>query len=449
MSPYEPPMPPVFALVDCNNFYASCERLFNPRLIGQPIIVLSNNDGCVIARSNEAKAAGIAMGQPFHECAGLIHRHQIAVFSANFGLYGDLSHRVMQTLERFTSAMEVYSIDEAFLTLPVQPGEDPTPLAHRIRQTIRRETGLPVSVGIGPTRVLAKLANEIAKHTPALNGVANLIPLSDRNDCLARTPVEEIWGIGSRLTRRLAAIGIRTAADLRDADPSRIQTVLTVQGTRIVHELRGRACIHLEDLAAPRKTLTCSRSFGRPVTGLDELREAVVAYVSRAAEKLRAQHSLAEALQICIRTNPFRPTDPQYSATATLRLPVPSDHTPTLAAVAGRAVATIYRSGYVYHKASVLLFGLCEREHRPLDLFASASATDVIRQTRLMTALDSLNATFGRHTVQVASAGLEKPWKMRQNHRSPSFTTRWTELPVVSAGCERPKKKEEMPCTPV
>jgi DNA polymerase V len=440
-------MPPIFALVDCNNFYASCERLFNPRLIGRPIIVLSNNDGCVIARSNEAKAAGIAMGQPFHECASLIRRHQIAVFSANFGLYGDLSHRVMQTLERFTPTVEVYSIDEAFLILPAQSGEDPVPLAHRIRQTIRRETGIPVSIGIGPTRVLAKLANKIAKRTPALDGVSDLTPLPHRNDCLTRTAVEEIWGIGSHLTRRLAAIGIRTAADLRDADPARIQTVLTVQGTRIVHELRGRACIDLDDLSVPRKSLTCSRSFGRPVTGLDELREAVVAYVSRAAEKLRAQHSLAEVVQVYIRTNPFQPSAPQYGAAATLRLPEPSDHTPTLAAVAGRAVATIYRPGYVYHKAAVLFFGLCPRDHRPRDLFASHSAADEIRQTRLMTALDSLNAAFGRHTVQLASAGLEQPWKMRQNHRSLSFTTRWTELPVVIAGWERPKKK--MLCAPV
>jgi len=426
-------MPPRFALVDCNNFYASCERLFAPRLIGRPIIVLSNNDGCVIARSNEAKTVGIGMGQPFHECADLIRRHDIAVFSANFTLYGDLSHRVMQTLERFSPFIEVYSIDEAFLRLPDAIGPDPLPFARRLRQTVRRETGIPVSVGLGPTRLLAKLANDLAKRTPEREGVADLTPPELRAATLVRTPTADLWGIGERLARRLAAAGIRTAAELRDADPDRIRKMFSIQEARIVHELRGRPCIAVDDLSAPRQTLACSRSFGASVTTPDAIREAVVAYVSRAAEKLRGQRSLAGALQVHIRTQPFRAADPQYQAAASVRLPIPTDHTPTLAAAAGRAALLIFRPGYRYHKAGVLLYDLSPRDRRDTDLFTPLTPATDPRQAGLMQALDRLNRDFGRHTVRVASAGWNQPWSMRQQYRSPAFTTRWADLPVVRA----------------
>ena len=280
-------MPPLFALADCNNFYASCERVFNPKLAGRPAIVLSNNDGCVVARSNEAKALGIAMGVPAFQIRHLIRKHDVQVFSSNYALYGDLSQRVMETLQQFSPEVEVYSIDEAFLNLSGFTNINLTDYGRRIRATVKQWTGIPVSVGIAETKTLAKIANHVAKRTEGTDGVFDFTAWPDRDSVLARVLVEEVWGIGPNYARLLTQHGITTALGLRDADDHWIQKQMGVVGLRTVHELRGISCLPLEQCPPPKQGITCSRSFGRPVTTLAEMREAVAAYTARAAEKLR------------------------------------------------------------------------------------------------------------------------------------------------------------------
>lgn len=296
---------PVFALVDCNNFYASCERVFNPRLIGRPVVVLSNNDGCVVARSNEAKALGIGMGVPEFKVRELIQRHDVAVLSSNYALYGDLSRRVMDTLRGLASQVEIYSIDEAFLDVSGFGGR--LEHARQMRQTVRQWTGIPVSVGIGPSKVLAKVANKLAKKTPGAEGVYDLCDEAARREALERFPVADVWGIGPAHAKLLLGHGCETAADLRDADERWIKKRLGVVGVRMVHELRGISCLPLERCPPAKKNIACTRSFGRYVETLAEMREAVASYAARAAVKLRRQGSCAGLLTVFLMTNNFRP----------------------------------------------------------------------------------------------------------------------------------------------
>jgi DNA polymerase V len=305
-------MPPIFALVDCNNFYASCERVFNPGLKGQPLVVLSNNDGCVVARSNEAKALGIGMGVPEFQIRPVLRAHQVQVFSSNYTLYGDMSQRVMETLEPFSPDLEIYSIDEAFLSLSGFASRNLTEYGRTIRNTVKRWTGIPVSVGIAETKTLAKIANRVAKRTPDIGGVFDLLACPDRDALLGRIAVEDVWGIGPNHARRLKQHGITTALQLRGADDQWIRKHLGIVGLRLVMELRGVSCLDLEQCPSPKQSLTCSRAFGTLISTLAEMEEAVSVYTSRVAEKLRRERLAATVLTVCLSTNEYK-EGPQYS----------------------------------------------------------------------------------------------------------------------------------------
>lgn len=311
--------PPVFALVDCNNFYASCERVFNPRLNGKPVIVLSNNDGCVVARSNEAKALGIGMGVPEFMVRETIRTHRVQVFSSNYALYGDMSQRVMETLQQFCPDLEIYSIDEAFLSLSGFRSRNFAEYAATIRSTVKRWTGLPVSIGIAESKTLAKIAGDIAKKTPS--GVFDLLTYPNRETLLSQTATHDVWGIGKAHSQFLHGHGIKTALQLRQADDQFIKTHMGIVGMRLVNELRGLSCLQLEQCPPPKKDITCARSFGRAITQLPEMEQAVSSYVTRAAEKLRAQQLAVTNLTVFLHTNQFK-DDPQYSNSLTMKLPV-------------------------------------------------------------------------------------------------------------------------------
>lgn len=419
---------PMVALVDCNNFYVSCERVFNPALAGRPVVVLSNNDGCVIARSNEAKALGIAMGAPFFQNRALFGRNGVRFFSSNYALYGDMSGRVMATLGQFTPDLEVYSIDEAFLSL--DGFGDLTRYALGIRAAVGRHTGIPVSIGIAPTKTLAKAANKIAKTDASLQGVLDLSAVRDPDSLLEGVAAGDVWGVGPRYAALLRRRGITTARALKYAADGLIRKHMTIAGLRTVRELRGEPCIGLEQAPPPKKAIGSSRSFGSPVERLDELLESVSDYVSRAAEKLRAQGCAAAAVQVYLTTNRFA-DEPQYANWRSRTLPAPTAYTPELIACAQACLRAMYRRGYRYKKTGILLAGLVPARGRQLGLFAGRR--DHARETALMEALDGLNRRYGRNTVQFAASGVDRRWRMLQSYRSPCFTTRWSELPAVKA----------------
>jgi DNA polymerase V len=426
-------MKKMFALIDCNNFYVSCERVFNPSLEKRPVVVLSNNDGCIIARSNEAKLLGIKMGTPFFKCRSLIEEHNVKVFSSNYALYGDLSQRVMSTLQHFTPALEIYSIDEAFLSLEGFRRERLAEYAQLIQKRVKQWTGMPVSVGIGPTKVLAKVANKLAKNYHRHNGILVITDHRKIDTMLASIDVGEVWGIGRRYAAFLKKHAVKTARDLKYAPDGWVKQNLTVVGLRLVWELRGIPCIPLEEVPPPKKGIGSSRSFGRPVKNLPDLSEALSDYVSRAAEKLRAQKSVASFIHVHLSTNGFK-DDPQYANTATLKLPVPTAYTPQLVYFARKALKSIYRTGYRYQRVGVFMNCILYRDRIQGNLFLTGSI-DKHRelQRELMNTVDCINKRWGGNTVQCAAAGVEKSWKMRQRVKSPNYTTRWEELPAVKA----------------
>ena len=421
-------MPPIFALVDCNNFYASCERVFNPGLQGKPVVVLSNNDGCVVARSNEAKALGIGMGVPEFQIRPLLRAHRVQVFSSNYTLYGDMSQRVMETLEQFCPDLEVYSIDEAFLSLLGFERHDLTEYGRQIRRTVKQWTGIPVSVGIAETKTLAKIANRIAKRTPDLGGVFYLLACSDQDALLSRVAVEDVWGIGQNHARVLKQHGITTALQLRGVDDQWIRKRMGIVGLRLVMELRGVSCLNLEQCPAPKQSLTCSRAFGTLISTLAEMEEAVSTYTSRVAEKLRRERLTASMLAVCLTTNTFK-EGPQYSNALTLPLPVATDSTASLIRYALRGIRAIYRDGYLYKKAGVMLTGLALASQTQVDLFDDQ---DRGKSKRLMSALDAVNDRWGAGTLHYASSGITKAWKTQFHRRSPAYTTDWNALPIVT-----------------
>jgi len=422
----------LFALIDCNNFYVSCERVFNPQYQGKAVVVLSNNDGCIIARSNEAKALGIAMGTPFFKCKDIINRYRVEVLSSNYALYGDMSRRVMNTLQQFTPSLEVYSIDEAFLSLTGAHDTSFSDYARTIKMTVRQWTGIPVSVGIGPTKVLAKIANKLAKRVETYGGIFDLTACKDIDVLLESLTVHELWGIGRQYASLLSRHGILTARQLKYADDGWIRKHLTVTGLRILWELRGISCIPLEEAPPPKKGIGSSRSFGRPVEALDELSEAVSSYISRAAEKLRAQCSLASVLHVYLGTNRFRQM-PQYSNGITLTLSVPTSFTPHLIRYAKEGLKKIYKKGFQYQKAGVFLSGIVPQDQVQLGLFTRDRLTAGYKRA-LMDSIDGINRKWGKGTLQCASAGVKQTWGMRQEMKSKNFTTRWDELPVARAG---------------
>jgi DNA polymerase V len=417
----------LYTLVDCNNFYVSCERVFNPALNGKPVVVLSNNDGCVVARSNEAKELGIPPGIAAFQIDHLIRSGQVLAYSSNYTLYGDLSRRVMDTLARFTPRIEVYSIDEAFLDLSgfEHPDRSVSDYGRLIRATVRKWTGLPISVGIGETKVIAKIAQRIAKKLP--EGVLNLAGSPYLDDALARTAVEDIWGIGRSHTKFLRSHGIENALQFRDAETGWVRKHMGVVGVRMVLELQRTSCLHLEMVRPAKKAITVSRSFGKLVTTREGMCEAVSLYAARAAEKLRRERLAAGALMIFILTNRFR-DEPQYSNSAVIELPVPTDSTDEITAYALRCLAGIYRKGYRFYKTGIILSDLVPTDQIQTDLF---DTVDRARAKRLMGTLDDLNYRMGAGTLAFAASGLERPWKTKFNRRSPRYTTRWEELREV------------------
>jgi DNA polymerase V len=422
---------PCLALVDCNSFYASCEKVFAPALAAKPVVVLSNNDGCVIAMSAEAKAVGIPMGKPAFECRELFRQHGVAVFSSNYTLYGNMSARVMATLGRFAPEMEVYSIDEAFLDLTGLP-EDVTAYSRCIRQTVRQWTGIPVSIGLGPTKTLAKVANKLAKKRPEWNGVLDLGGHPDPDALLEALPVGDVWGIGRRYARMLESYGVTNARQFRDLDRAWVQKRMTVGGLHTLLELRGLPCIDLEKVPPAKKTVAASRSFSQPVIRIEEMREALAVYTTRATERMRAARMVANGVTVWVQTNTFIAGEPQYANSAFGALPVATAHTGDIARVAFQVLESIFRKGYRYKKAGVMLTGLEPAGCRQLSLLESAPKPDP-RSERLMAVLDKANARWGRDTVRLAACGIRQDWKMRQASRSPRYTTAWEEVPVVKA----------------
>jgi DNA polymerase V len=412
------------ALVDCNNFYVSCERVFQPELRGRPVVVLSNNDGCVIARSNEAKALGIAMGAPWH-----LHRDRFAtagvvVRSSNYTLYGDMGGRVMSVLGGFTPDFEIYSIDEAFLSMGGF-GAELESRARALRAAVLQWTGIPVSIGIAPTKTLAKVANHLAKKDQKHGGAVLLLDEAAQDAALARMELTDLWGVASRLAARLKAIGITTPLALKGGDARLIRERLGVVAMRLALELRAVPCLHLERQIPDRKSIMASRSFGRPVTALPEMREAVASYTTRAAEKLRRQHLATASLMVFVETNRFKPGDPQHCATRAVHLPVATSDSGKLIGAALTGLASVWRDGYRYKKAGVMLLDLHPAASVQEGLFDKA---DNPRRVALMRTLDELNARFGRDIVSFAAAGCRRPWKLRREFLSPRYTTDWDEL---------------------
>ncbi|WP_417318491.1 Y-family DNA polymerase [Emcibacter sp.] len=422
------------ALVDVNNFYVSCERLFRPDLQNRPMVVLSNNDGCIISRSEEARQMGIGMGAAFHDVRRLLEENRVVVFSSNYPLYGDMSGRVVSVLYEFTPFLEVYSIDESFLDLT--GFEDLAAHGLRIREQVLQWTGLPVCVGIGRTKTLAKIANRLAKQrvreNPQSGGVM-IIP-EDNDSILADLPVTKIWGISRGFGRQLSELGIATALDLKRANPKMVRSRMNVVAERIVHELNNIPCMALEMVLPDRKQVMVSRSFSRRVYAHDELKEAVSTYISRAGEKLRNQQLVASGLNVFIRTSPFD-KDNFYSNNYSTCFSEPHCDTIRMIRAAFDCLGQIYKPGYVYQKVGVQLFGLEKEGRAQRDLFLSGPEEEKsrVKSRALMAAMDSLNGTWGGNTVSFASSGIRRSWAMNQKLLSPRYTTRWNDIRRVSA----------------
>lgn len=431
----------MLALVDGNNFYVSCERMFRPDLLGRPVVVLSNNDGCAIARSNEAKDIGIKMGAPWFQIRHLEESAGLVALSANFELYGDMSDRMMTFAAALGHQQEVYSIDECFLDMSGIPG-DLELRSRKIRSRILRATKIPTCVGIAPTKTLAKLANHIAKSAERKPGsypsehaqVCHLGAVSDqdRQALLQATEVGEVWGVGRRIGRQLQEEGIRTAWELAQMNPSVARQCWSVVLEKTVRELKGTPCFTFEDQPPPKQQIACTRSFGRPVTDLVALQEAITTFACRGAEKLRQQGSHAGVLMAFIRTSPFREHDAQYSGYRMFKLLEPTSDSAALTQGALAVLQAIYKPGFNYAKAGVMLMDLspANRQQFTLDLGLESNAS----RGRLMSAMDGLNRRYGRGTVTLATAGVAsspKQWLMKQERRTPRYTTRWDELLVV------------------
>lgn len=395
-------MTKLFALCDCNNFYASCERVFNPALEGKPVVVLSNNDGCVIARSNEAKAMGIKMGEPFFRVRHLMDQGRLHVFSSNYALYGDMSDRVMQTLAQFTPRLEVYSIDECFMDLGGFIGKDTYTYANEIRQTVRQWTGIPVSLGAAPTKALAKIANRLAKKSAKAKGLLVLTDPYHIRKALEATPIEEVWGIGRRYAVLLQKQGIRTAQDFVQLPDNWVLRHMTVVGLRLLKELRGESCLELEETTPDKKAICTSRSFSTRITTFDTLLEATATYTASCAQKLRKQQSCASLLTVFITTNEFSQKDEQYCNSKTITLPMPTNSTLELVRYANMALAQIYRDGFSYKKSGVIVSGLVPANAVQLPLLHGEQTE---KHARLMSAIDDVTKRFGNDTVKVATQG--------------------------------------------
>ncbi len=425
------PIPRQIALIDVNNFYVSCERVFNPKLNNKPVVVLSNNDGCAVARSNEVKALGVAMGAPWFKLKDLVRQHGIIGLSSNYALYADMSNRVMSILREYSPDQEVYSIDESFLDLTGFQSRDLTRYGQHMRKRILKWTGLPVCVGIGSTKTLSKLANHCAKKRPVFNGVCNFNTMDSHelDLLLAEIEVGEIWGVGRKLAPKLEALGFKSVLDLKRANPERLRQQFSVVMEKTIRELNGTVCIELEEVAPDKKQIISSRSFGHPIRDFNSIAESITLYMSRAAEKLRKQQSFAGSVYVYIRTSPFRPDDPFYSNGMTIPLPSPTDDTRQLVNVALWGLKLIYKPNYNYAKAGVMLSEIVPAGSVQADLFSQAQASP--KSTALMSTMDNINRKMGKESIKLASEGFRRPWKMKQGNRSPGYTTRWEDVPRV------------------
>lgn len=406
-----------FALVDCNNFFVSCEKVFRPELEGQPVVVLSSNDGCIIARSNEAKALGIKMGEPAFKCRDILTAHKVKQFSSNFALYSDMSNRVFHTLRDQAPKIEIYSVDEAFLDFSHVPDEHKLAEAERIQSFTQKSSGIPVTIGVAPTKTLAKIATEFGKR---IGQRAVEITDTNRESILRRIAIRDVWGIGRRYSEKLQSHGLRTAYDLSIKDDNWVRKNMTVLGLRTVLELRGESCIALNQSADPKKSILSSRTFSKSTSSLVQLQEAVATYISIAARKLREQNSLATQLAVSVRnkTNNF-----------SHKIPIkPTQHTAELIKQAHYCLDQIYNPSISYKKAAVYLSGLLPGEYLQEDLF---EPKDHLKESQISATVDHLNCLLGRDTIVHASAGLKKEWTAKCNLRSPRYTTSWQEVPVA------------------
>ncbi|OYV47446.1 MAG: DNA polymerase V subunit UmuC [Halothiobacillus sp. 20-53-49] len=438
------------ALIDGNNFYVSCERVFNPKLEDRPVVVLSNNDGCAVARSAEAKALGIGMGQPWFQIQEMEMTHGLIGLSSNYTLYSDMSQRMMTILGQFSPRQEVYSIDECFLDLSGMD-IDRTATAQKIRHQVRQWIGIPTCVGIGASKTQAKLANHIAKKRSEWAGVCDLTALAEHqiDRLMGSIEVGEVWGVGRKLNEQLQTLGIHSVLDLKRADPKVISRRFSVVLERTVWELRGVACLNLEDITPPRQQIISSRSFGKPVWYLPDLKQAVTAYMSRAAEKLRRQGSVAGGVQVFIRTSPFS-AKPFYGNSITLPLITATDDTRVLVKHVIQGLERIYQPGHDYQKAGVMLLDIRPKGQGQItDLFADMEQGDLFGRPsqqndmerigvknnadQLMQVMDAINARMGKHTVKLAGEGFKPHWAMKRNRHSPAYTTDIHQLATVSA----------------
>jgi DNA polymerase V len=418
----------MIALVDCNNFYASCERLFQPRLQNRPIVVLSNNDGCVIARSDEAKELGIEMGAPSFLIESILQQHNVSVFSSNYTLYGDLSDRVMTTLSQFADQLEVYSIDEAFLDLSSFRHHNLTDYAQTIRNTVMQNTGIPVSIGIAPSKTLAKMANRLVKKRNKQLGVYCIDTTEKMQFTLQNTAVKDIWGIGSQYTKLLTRNGFITAWDLSRAPEEWVRKNLSVVGQRMYNELKGISCITFEEMPPKKKMVCVARGFGKVLNDKNEVMEALANFTAMVAAKLRSEELVTNTIQIFVQTNAHRANEPQYFRSLTIRLPVPTNSTNELITHARQGFETIYRPGYNYSKTGCTAMELVPATEVQSNIFDTENRA---RNSQLMQVLDKVNRSFGKNTVRFALQGFSTRWKLRQLKLSPCYTTRIEEVLTI------------------
>jgi DNA polymerase V len=428
------------ALVDANNFYVSCERLFRPDLRQRPVVVLSNNDGCIVSRSNEAKAVGIKMAEPAFKCRALLEQHNVAVFSSNYALYGDLSQRMFGILKEFSPVAEYYSIDEAFIELQADDEVQLEQLGRTIRQHIERYIGIPVSIGIATTKTLAKVAAHHAKQSAKTQGVLSLVNSPHLDLALERLPIDEVWGLGRNLSRRLIGRGFVNALKLCEARDDELKHVLNIIGMRTVFELRGIPCFPLELGGRPRKMIIVSRSFGEAVYEFDDLAAALSYHTIRAGEKLRRSGQVAGQLSVYIRTNRYREEDERYAGELTLPLSPKTDTTPELLVQTLAALRQIYQPGARYAKAGIMLTDLSAAEALPLRLWGNERHE---RSQRLMRAIDEVNARFGRDAVSFGVPETKARWEMKSESRSPKYTTRWDDLLTVGQAPAGPETRSD------
>ena len=414
------------ALVDCNSFYVSCERLFNPKIRRKPVVVLSNNDGCIISRSTEAKALGIKMGEPYFKAKDIIIKNKVEVFSSNYSLYGDLSRRVMRTLKRFNSDIEIYSIDEAFLDLSNFPDSEVEKVGKEIRETVLKWTGIPTSIGIAKTKTLSKVANHIAKKKES--GVTSLIGIENIDPILEKVEINDVWGVGKQLTKFYKKNGVYNAKQLKNKSNTWVKKNSNVLGSRTAMELRGIPCIDIETTQSKRKSCVVSRSFGQRIEKYQELKEAVANYCLNASEKIRSESLIAKSITVFVRTSPFQSRFGYYSNSKTIDFAISTNNSIEIVKTALVALDSIFKNGYRYQKAGVMLTGL-SNEDGSKNLFSSEKDEKI---KGLMKSIDNTNYRYGRSTLSLASAGVQKRWNMRREHSSKIDTADFYLLPTIS-----------------